>query len=358
MTEPNATGLSQAQAWSGTLLDGMVALGLLGLAAALLWLGHRRRSTGNDAPGESPAASSSQRVTAWAGALLVIFLVTLALVHLVQAWTALPAWTSLVLKGVAAFAGLAAAVGLWCAAPALAALPTRAQLDATRDALAAAHREIDIFTASVSHDLRAPLTSIAGQVGMLELTLGERLDDEPRQRLRKLQAGVTQMAELIDALVKLSRTTRLPLTPEPLDLSGIAEEIVADLRRRHPERQVGVTIQPGLRARGDRKLLTDAFAALLDNAWKFTAPCPGAHIEVGRGLGGTGVFHVRDNGVGFDMAYSDKLFKPFKRLHGAEFAGPGVGLALASRIVTRHGGRIWADARENAGAVFYVQLPP
>src|SRR5205814_672830 len=164
---------------------------------------------------------------------------------------------------------------------------------------------------------------------------------------------------LIDDLLELSRATRVELRRTPLDLTALAQEIAADLARAEPERRVEWSIAPGLTAYADAALLRAALQNLLSNAWKFTGRHPQAHIEVGRtGPEDEAAFYVRDNGAGFDMAYADKLFAPFQRLHTAEeFSGTGIGLATVQRIVHRHGGQIWAEGNVGSGASFFFTLP-
>jgi light-regulated signal transduction histidine kinase (bacteriophytochrome) len=168
------------------------------------------------------------------------------------------------------------------------------------------------------------------------------------------------MEELVEALLKLSRYTRDYMTFEPVDLSDMAREIVAEFSKSEPERKVAVSIQEGLRAMGDARLLRVVLENLLGNAWKFTGRVEEGVIEVGREeREGRPVYFVRDNGAGFDMAYADKLFSAFRRLHGSdEFEGTGIGLATVRRIIHRHGGDVWADAAPNRGASFSFTLPP
>jgi light-regulated signal transduction histidine kinase (bacteriophytochrome) len=228
--------------------------------------------------------------------------------------------------------------------------------------LEAANRELHAFSYSVSHDLRAPLRSIDGFSLALVEDYGSALDDHARDYLSRIRASAQRMAELIDALLGLSRVTRAELRRVPLDLSALAAAVVAELRQREPERAVEVTLAPGLSAQGDPSLMRNVLENLLGNAWKFTAGCQPARIEFGcqpddEAPGGR-VFFVRDNGAGFDMAYADRLFGAFQRLHDQrEFPGTGVGLASVQRIIVRHGGRVWAEAAAGTGATFYFTLP-
>ncbi|MBN1887034.1 MAG: PAS domain S-box protein [Thermoflexales bacterium] len=236
-----------------------------------------------------------------------------------------------------------------------------AQLEAT-------NKEMEAFSYSVSHDLRAPLRGIDGwSLALLEDHSGQ-LDEQAHQYLGYVRSEVQRMGRLIDAMLQLSRVTRAEMQLEPVDLSALAQTIAARLQAGQPERQAELVIQPGLTARGDARLIEIMLANLFDNAWKFTAPRPLARIEFGRlphptpppqaGEGREGVvYFVRDNGVGFDMAYAQKLFGAFQRMHKAsEFPGTGIGLTTVQRIVYRHGGRVWADAHLDQGATFYFTL--
>jgi signal transduction histidine kinase len=224
--------------------------------------------------------------------------------------------------------------------------------------LLAANTELDAFAYSVSHDLRAPLRSIDGFSQVLLEDYGTQLDESGRDSLQRVRAASQRMALLIDDLLKLARFSRAEMRTEVVDLSKIAGEIVAELQRSTPERQVECAIAQGLEARGDPRLLRVVLENLLRNGWKYTAKQPRPRIEFASVAGnGERVFLVRDNGAGFDMQYADKLFGVFQRLHSAaEFEGTGVGLATVRRIITRHGGRIWAEAVVDQGATFYFTL--
>jgi signal transduction histidine kinase len=224
--------------------------------------------------------------------------------------------------------------------------------------LEAANRELEAFSYSVSHDLRAPLRSIDGFSRALEEDYAGRLDADAGDYLERIRAGANRMAELIDALLSLSRLTRAEMRFEPVDVSAMAEEVAAELREREPERNLDLTVAPGMRAIADPSLLRVLLTNLLSNAWKFTAGCDPALIEVGMVRAeGERVYYVRDNGVGFDMAYSNKLFTAFQRLHAqGEYPGIGIGLTIAARVVHRHGGRIWTEAEPGKGATFYFTL--
>jgi PAS domain S-box-containing protein len=225
--------------------------------------------------------------------------------------------------------------------------------------LQAANRELETFSYSVSHDLRAPLRSIDGFSQALLEDYGNTLDAQGQDYLQRIRGAAQRMAELIDALLGLSRVTRAELSREPVDMTAMAHMIAADLQRNEPVREVAFVIADGLTASGDARLLRVALENLLGNAWKFSAKQPQARIEVGSLAQPNGAlaFFVRDNGAGFDMAYADKLFGAFQRLHRMnEFPGTGIGLATVQRIVHRHGGRIWAEGEMGQGATFYFTL--
>jgi light-regulated signal transduction histidine kinase (bacteriophytochrome) len=236
---------------------------------------------------------------------------------------------------------------------------TARALRAAKEGADAANRELEAFSYSVAHDLRAPLRAVDGFSQLLAEALGEGIGAAERGYLERIRAGSRRMDRLIDDLLTLSRITRAELTRQPVDLGALAAQIGAELTRREPGRSVALEVAAGLTAAGDPSLLAILLENLLGNAWKFTGRVEAARVEVGRELsGGEAVFFVRDNGAGFDMAYAGKLFAPFQRLHSTrEFEGTGVGLATAQRIVSRHGGRIWADAAVGRGAAFFFTLP-
>ncbi len=222
-----------------------------------------------------------------------------------------------------------------------------------------ANREMEAFIYSVSHDLRAPLRAIFHYSDIVIKESLPRLESEQQDFLRRIRKGAEQMEMIIDDLLQLSRTTRATLTRETVDLSQQAETVLADLARREPARRVAFDIQPGIVAEANPELIGVALRNLLENAWKYTGREPAATIAFGSEiLGGERVFFVRDNGVGFDMRYAEKLFMPFQRLHGEhEFPGTGIGLATVQRVIERHGGRIWAEAAPGQGAIFRFTLP-
>jgi PAS domain S-box-containing protein len=221
------------------------------------------------------------------------------------------------------------------------------------------NRELEAFAYSVAHDLRAPLRSIASFSDALREDCASQLDAVGQDYLRRIVGGAKRMADLIDGILALSRVNSTELVAVECDLSDMAWAVIAQLRELQPERKVRVIIQEGLRAQGDPKLLRSLLENLLGNAWKFTRERPEAEIELSATRNGRGLatYVVRDNGAGFDMAFKDKLFGVFQRLHAQnEFEGNGVGLATVQRIVRRHGGRIWGEGQPGHGARFFFTL--
>jgi PAS domain S-box-containing protein len=227
-------------------------------------------------------------------------------------------------------------------------------------ALLLSNQELEAFSYSVSHDLRSPLNTVDGFSRLLAKQLSGDIDVKARHYLARIQAGVAQMGKLIEDLLSLAQVSRLALRSEPVDISALSNQILQDWRDRQPERQVECHVQPGLMAQADGRLIRVALENLLGNAWKFTSQKPLGVITVGKrpDASGQAVFYVSDNGAGFDMAYSDKLFIAFQRLHTAdEFPGTGVGLATVSRVMGRYGGKLWAEAAIDKGASFFFALP-
>ena len=226
--------------------------------------------------------------------------------------------------------------------------------------LAVTNQELEAFSYSVSHDLRAPLRAIDGFSRILIDEHASQLDAQGRDRLERVRKAAQHMGLLIDDLLKLARVSRTELQFRDVDLSALATELAATLQTREPERQVACVVAPDLTAWGDAKLLGIALANLFGNAWKFTGQRAQGRIEFGMTLqNGAPVYYVKDNGAGFDMAYVDKLFGAFQRLHDAtEFPGTGIGLATVQRIIHKHGGRIWAEGAVDRGATFFFTLKP
>ena len=227
------------------------------------------------------------------------------------------------------------------------------------DVLERKNNELEAFSYSVSHDLRAPLRSIDGFSQALLEDYSDKLDPKALDYLNRVRAAAQRMGELIDDLLQLSQIGRAELRPEQVDLSRLALIAVAEQEKREPERQIDVQIQEGVNARADDRLMRVVFDNLLGNAWKFTTKTAPARVEFGTTMReGNVAYFISDNGAGFDMAYADKLFRPFQRLHSeADFRGTGIGLATVHRIIDRHGGRVWAEGAVGQGATFYFTLP-
>lgn len=221
-------------------------------------------------------------------------------------------------------------------------------------------RELESFSYSVSHDLRAPLRAMDGYSAVLLEDHAGLLDEEGRHYLERIRKAAGRMGHLIDGLLNLARISRRELVGTPVDLTALSRSVAAELRALEPERDAKVTVADGMTAEGDPRLLHVVLQNLIGNAWKFTSTRPAAVVQVGyEERGGETVFFVRDNGVGFDMAYAQKLFTPFQRLHGIdEFPGTGIGLATVQRIVARHGGRVWAESAPGAGTTLFLTLRP
>jgi PAS domain S-box-containing protein len=225
--------------------------------------------------------------------------------------------------------------------------------------LEASTKELDAFAYSVSHDLRAPLRSIHGFSQVLLEDYGDHLDETAVNYLGRLQANASRMAQLIDDLLRLSRTTRAEIRREPIELGALARTILEELRAAEPNREVELTVEDGLDAEGDLHLIGLALHNLITNAWKFTSKRAFAEITLGSAVqeGEERVFFVRDNGAGFDPRFANKLFEPFQRLHtSTDFDGSGIGLAIVHRVIRRHGGAIWADSAPDQGATFFFTL--
>lgn len=222
------------------------------------------------------------------------------------------------------------------------------------------NKELEAFTFSVSHDLRAPLRALDGySVALLE-DYSSQLDDQGKEFLAHIREASKKMAQLIDDLLFLSRVTRNEIHLEKVNLSAMAQEILSDLLAQEPERLVDIDVTPGIIVKADPKLLGIALGNLIGNAFKFTSKQKKGFIQISCvEKAGNSVYYVRDNGAGFNMKFADKLFTPFQRLHQSQdFPGTGIGLVTVHRIITRHGGRIWPDAKEGQGATFYFTLEP
>jgi light-regulated signal transduction histidine kinase (bacteriophytochrome) len=233
-----------------------------------------------------------------------------------------------------------------------------AQISESNQALRQANKELEAFSYSVSHDLRAPLRAIDGFSEALLEDYGEKLDGKSKRHLEIVRESAQLMGELIDDLLALSRVTRAELDVRDVDLSTLADDVARDLLKETPNRSIDLVIEPNLTVRADARLLRIALRNLLENAVKFTRDRQPARIEVAaEWTDGERTYYVRDNGAGFDMKYAPKLFQAFQRLHAnSEFAGTGIGLATVQRIVSRHGGRVWAFGETGKGATFHFTV--
>lgn len=233
-------------------------------------------------------------------------------------------------------------------------------LRASEAALRQSHAELEAFSQSMSHDLRAPLTAMRSFSQLLARELGGSAAGKALHYLDRIQANAVVGERLIEELLFLNQVARTRLRLERIELGALSREVLDELRRADPQRQVAIEVQEGLWAQADRNLAQIALRHLLDNAWKFSASQPQSKIEFGRqdGEPGEALFYIRDNGSGFDMSYADQLFHSFQRLHtDPALAGSGAGLVTVNRIISRHGGRVWADSRPGNGATIYFTLP-
>jgi signal transduction histidine kinase len=299
----------------------------------------------------------------WMFVLFAVFIVACGTTHLMEIWTLWhPSyWLSGGIKFVTAGASIGTAVLLVPLIPKAIALPSPAQLAAKNNELEAVNQELETFSYSVSHDLRAPLRAIDGFSRVLLEDHAPRLDEDGVRSLNVIRMNAQRMGHLIDDLLEFSRLSRKELVTAQVDMAALARAAADDLRREPELVAASATIDIGLLppARGDAGLLQQVWANLIGNALKYSRTRREPRIEIAASeQNGDLVYSVRDNGVGFDPVYADKLFGVFQRLHSAqEFEGTGVGLALVRRILERHGGRIWADGKLDQGATFYFTLP-
>jgi light-regulated signal transduction histidine kinase (bacteriophytochrome) len=224
--------------------------------------------------------------------------------------------------------------------------------------LADTNTELEAFTYSASHDLRAPLRAMIGFSTFLQEDYADKLDEQAIDFLDRIVKGAHKMNQLIDDLLSLSRISRQEMDRTDVDLSAVAAAIIGDLQAAEPERDVTAAVQPSLMARSDQRLMFLALTNLLQNSWKYSRGAAPAVIQFGESeRNGERVFYVKDNGAGFDMGFAERLFKPFQRLHSeTEFEGTGIGLAIVERVIRRHGGRIWAEGEPGKGATFCFTL--
>jgi light-regulated signal transduction histidine kinase (bacteriophytochrome) len=317
--------------------DSIITLSYYSIPLGLVWFVQKRK----DVPFN------------WMFWLFAAFIVGCGTTHLMEIWTLWHPnyWLSGAIKAVTAVTSIGTAVALVPLLPKAAALPSPAQLAET-------NRELETFSYSVSHDLRAPLRAIEGFSRMLGEDHGPALNPEAQRLLGVIRENTGRMGRLIDDLLEFSRLGRKKLDPTPLDLEALVQSVVQELQKDRMGGPVEVRIDSLPAARGDRVLIRQVLSNLIDNAFKFTRGRPDPRVTVGaRREGDETVYYVRDNGVGFDMKYAAKLFGVFQRLHRTEeFEGTGAGLALVRRIVHRHGGRAWAEGHPNEGATFYFTL--
>lgn len=233
-------------------------------------------------------------------------------------------------------------------------------LKARETELRGALDELESFSYSVSHDLRAPLTAVMGYGELLQHEFSDTPEDHRAEYVQHLVKATRRMAEIIDDLLRLGGLSRGEMELAPVDVSALCRSVIEALRKSEPDRKVETSIEPDLHAQADPRLLRSAFENLIGNAWKFTAKVPEPRIDIGLKADGKAApsLFVRDNGAGFDPAKAGTLFNPFTRLHSdSEFKGTGIGLAIVQRIIQRHGGKVWAEGEPGKGATFYVQLP-
>ena len=228
---------------------------------------------------------------------------------------------------------------------------------ANEAALRLANEQLESFSYSVSHDLRSPVQRVASFAQLLESEIQPTPDSKARHYLSRIQANVRHMSDLIDGLLTLATVSKQPMDSSVVDISAMAQDVLAQLQADQPQRRVTWQVQPALAVTGDARLMRSVLENLLGNAWKFTARQERAEIIVGCDSE-RGEFFISDNGAGFDMTYADKLFGTFQRLHREdEFPGTGVGLATVARAISRQGGRVWAEATPGKGATFFFTLP-
>jgi signal transduction histidine kinase len=233
------------------------------------------------------------------------------------------------------------------------------ELQSMNQQLTFANRDLEEFTASAAHDLRAPLNAMSGHCGMLRQLIEQHPEEEARHRMERIEASVRRMSDVIDGMLGLAQLTRVELTRRPVDLNLVATEVIQELQQQYPDHPVRFDIECGPPICADPRLMRSLLINLLGNAWKYTTRTDQPSVTMAREQDKCGpTFVVRDNGVGFDMNFAQHLFEPFRRMHTtSEFPGVGIGLATAARIVQRYGGKIWADSKVGVGSSFYFTLP-
>ena len=351
--------------WLNVLSDTLIALAYFTIPFTLLWFIRKRR----DLP------------FSWMFGLFGVFIVACGTTHVMEVWNLWHAqyWLAGGVKAITAVASLFTAVLLIQLVPKTLALPSANEfkainqhlIDRTKEValanaglarsnagLVEANKELESFSYSVSHDLRAPLRTIDGFSHALLEDCAGTLDDAGKTHLNRIRAATQRMGLLIDDLLNLSQLSRAEMHRQVLDISALAAAVASELQKAQPQRQIELRIESGLQTTADPGLLRVVMENLLSNAWKFTSKHKAACIEFGMTRNnGTPAFFVRDDGAGFNPAYADRLFGAFQRLHSMEeFAGTGVGLATVQRIVQRHGGTIWAESAVDRGATFYFTM--
>jgi light-regulated signal transduction histidine kinase (bacteriophytochrome) len=339
--------------WLSVAADGLTMLSYYSIPLALLWFMRRRR----DVPHR------------WVGFLFVAFIVACGSTHLFSIFTIwVPVYgMEAAVKLLTAGLSIATACVLWPLIPRVLEVPSVAQMAAANRELAFVNEELEAFSYSVSHDLRSPLRAINGYARILLDDFAADLPEAARAYLAVVIANTRRMGALIDALLSFARLARMPIAREPIDIANLAQDIIAELEPAFAGRRIEFSVAEMPPVHGDPALVRQVLQNLIDNAIKYSRVRPLARIEIGVQSGNAAeggadnetIFTVTDNGVGFDMAYADRLFGVFQRLHRAEeYEGAGVGLATAQRIVHRHGGRIWAEAAPDRGATFCFTLAP
>lgn len=325
--------------------DSIITLSYYSIPVGLVWLVRSRR----DIPFN------------WIFWLFALFIAGCGTTHLMEIWTLWhPSyWLAGGVKALTALASIGTAIALVPLLPKAAALPTPTVLERTNRELEAANLELESFSYSVSHDLRAPLRAIDGFSRILQEDYGSKLDPEAQRLIDVVRRNSQRMGQLIDDLLGFSRLGRTELQVAPVDMAGLVEEVITEARQDDTSQRLRIEVGEVLPAMGDRGLLRQVLANLVDNAVKFTAGRSDPWLQItSQQVGEEVVYRLRDNGAGFDMQYADKLFGVFQRLHPEDqYEGTGVGLALSRRILQRHGGRIWAEGRIEAGATFSFALP-
>jgi signal transduction histidine kinase len=331
--------------WLHVLSDSLIALAYLSIPITLVQFVRKRK----DLPFN------------WMFLCFGAFIVACGLTHAMEVVTLWYSayWASGMVKVVTAAVSVSTAILLVRLVPDALALPSTQELVRVNQALQQSNKELDAFSYSVSHDLRAPLRHIDGFSRILLEDYAPHLPSEVRHHLQRIREATQHMGCLTDELLNLSRVGRQQVAPKPVSLRRLVDEAIKDLKEECAGREIDWRVGELPVAECDPALIRQVFANLIGNAVKFTRTRRPAVIAVGaRTNNGEAIIHVRDNGVGFDMKYADKLFGVFQRLHSQEeFEGTGVGLATVQRIVHKHGGRVWAEAQPGGGAAFFFTLP-